>query len=82
MAGKRRTKHIPLEVNATILPSVELDPWKHRRTGMVCRTCMWFVIKSDSKLGRCRRHAPTLGGYPVVFKMDWCGDHKLDENKV
>jgi len=33
-------------------------------------------------LGRCRRHAPTMSGYPVVFEHDWCGDHKLDENKV
>lgn len=33
-------------------------------------------------LGRCRRHAPTMGGWPVVFESDWCGDHKLDENKI
>lgn len=32
-------------------------------------------------LGRCRRHAPTMGGYPVVMVNDWCGDHRLDENK-
>jgi hypothetical protein len=32
-------------------------------------------------LGRCRRHAPTMAGWPVVFVNDWCGDHKLDENK-
>ncbi len=31
-------------------------------------------------LGRCRRHAPTMNGFPVVFVNDWCGDHKLDEN--
>jgi hypothetical protein len=54
---------------------------------------MWFVPKvSDRKpggvgeqqptLGRCRRHAPTMSGYPVVFETDWCGDHKLDETKV
>lgn len=30
-------------------------------------------------LGRCRRHAPTMNGYPVVFVNDWCGDHKIDE---
>ena len=30
-------------------------------------------------LGRCRRHAPTLAGFPVVFETDWCGDHKLNE---
>lgn len=33
-------------------------------------------------LGRCRRHAPTMGGFPVVFVNDWCGDHKLDEEKL
>jgi hypothetical protein len=33
-------------------------------------------------LGRCRRHAPTMNGFPVVFAADWCGDHRLDENKV
>lgn len=31
--------------------------------------------------GRCRRHAPSMQGYPAVFGNDWCGDHKLDENK-
>jgi hypothetical protein len=48
---------------------------------------MWFVPKQpDAKLGydlgRCRRHAPTIDGYPVVFVTDWCGDHRVDENKV
>lgn len=33
-------------------------------------------------LGRCRRRAPTMNGFPVVFVNDWCGDHKLDENKI
>lgn len=33
-------------------------------------------------VGRCRRHAPTLGGWPVVFSTDWCGDHKIDENRI
>jgi hypothetical protein len=50
---------------------------------------MWFVKKQQAieagkdarDLGRCRRHAPTMNGYPVVFDDDWCGDHKLDENK-
>jgi hypothetical protein len=50
---------------------------------------MWFVskesagaIKSDvAVVGRCRRHAPTMNGYPVVFVNDWCGDHRIDENK-
>lgn len=34
------------------------------------------------RLGRCRRHAPTMNGYPACFATDWCGDHKLDENKI
>jgi len=63
------------------------DPWIHRSKKMCCCTCMWFVEKAkadDSKntaiIGRCRRHAPTMSGYPVVFETDWCGDHKIDEN--
>jgi len=64
------------------------DPWKHRSTGMKCSTCMWYVFKQTGttedrvQLGRCRRHAPTMNGYPAVFPSDWCGDHKLDENKI
>ena len=63
------------------------DPWIHRSNGMQCRTCMWFVPKErtvslNSNVGRCRRHAPTMNGYPVVYMTDWCGDHKIDENKV
>jgi hypothetical protein len=33
-------------------------------------------------LGRCRRHAPTINGFPAAWSDDWCGDHKLDEAKV
>jgi hypothetical protein len=72
----------------------EKDPWAHRSAGMKCGTCMWFVKKErpiDPKapkndprgaLGRCRRHAPTMNGYPATFETDWCGDHKLDETKI
>ena len=64
------------------------DNWKHRSENMKCRTCMWFVLKDVSvpkepnkeMLGRCRRHSPTMTGFPAVFTGDWCGDHKLDEN--
>ena len=56
---------------------------------MSCSTCMWYVVKSKSEdsentapIGRCRRHAPTMNGYPVVFETDWCGDHKLNENAL
>jgi hypothetical protein len=84
--------------NASTIPSFEgptakgpleiKDPWKHRSVGMRCQTCIWFVLKElttatgKSSVGRCRRHAPTMGGYPVVFTTDWCGDHRLDENKA
>ena len=68
------------------------DPWVHRSKGMRCTACMYFVIKKKAldtpvqvveergHIGRCRRHAPTMSGYPVVFESDWCGDHKLNEN--
>lgn len=63
-----------------------LDPWKHRAQHMRCKTCMFFVPKETQAglgtLGRCRRHAPTMGGYPAVFVEDWCGDHKIDEGKI
>jgi len=61
------------------------DPWAHRSAGMKCKTCMWHVVKEanpNSHIGRCRRHAPSMSGYPVVFVTDWCGDHKLDETKI
>jgi len=48
---------------------------------------MWYLPKVSTyegaaKVGRCRRHAPTMSGYPAVFPADWCGDHKLDETKL
>jgi len=65
------------------------DNWADKSTHC-CFTCMWFVpkqtfIPADMKvepnplgdLGRCRRHSPTLGGFPVVYESDFCGDHKL-----
>lgn len=76
---------------------VKMDKWKHRSSGMRCKTCMWFAPKVAGgpetemvggpsappiDLGRCRRHAPTMQGYPVVFVNDWCGDHKLNENSI
>ena len=65
------------------------DPWEHRSARMKCASCMWFVPKGNPEgvpalevIGRCRKRAPTMTGYPVVFGKDWCGDHKLDEEKV
>ena len=72
--------------------AVERDPWAHRSEGMRCFCCMFYVPKvipgpglepaGHAPIGRCRRHAPTMGGYPAVFPRDWCGDHKVDEGKV
>jgi hypothetical protein len=60
------------------------DNWIDKSEGMVCNTCMWFVEKQnqnysgDNMKGRCRKHCPVVQeGWPVVFKTDWCGDHKL-----
>jgi hypothetical protein len=64
------------------------DPWAKRTEGMRCKTCISFVTKSEKehegrgRLGRCRAHAPTMRGFVPVFDMDWCGDHRLDENKI
>ena len=72
------------------------DNWRDRSKGMSCATCVYYVVKERHSegaeydpetpiqiiLGRCRRHAPTMNGWPVMFPSDWCGDHKLDENKV
>jgi hypothetical protein len=46
-------------------------------------TADWAVEKMRPEavsFGRCRRHAPTMSGFPATFGSDWCGDHKLDEN--
>lgn len=72
-------------------PDQTFDPWAHRSKRMRCESCMWFVEKENPShppgtprllFGRCRRHAPTMSGYPAVFGSDWCGDHKLDERRI
>jgi hypothetical protein len=80
-------KYVPLEIKKDQGPIS--DPWKHRSAGMRCQSCMWYVPKEGAPVstekgsfGRCRRHAPTMGGFPAVFGMDWCGDHRLDEAKL
>jgi len=68
------------------------DNWVHRSSKMLCSSCMYYVPKISNAsstepapvtiaVGRCRRRAPTISGWPVMFPTDWCGDHKLDENK-
>lgn len=63
-------------------PVMPDDNWGHRSFGMRCRTCMWYVPKGTTKLGRCRHNAPTLDGWPAVYESDWCGQHKLNEDVV
>lgn len=58
------------------------DNWKHRGLKMKCATCIWYVEKQATVLGRCRRHAPKLSGWPAVYETDWCGDHKISERCV
>jgi hypothetical protein len=55
---------------------------------MRCKTCISFVKKGEKideekgAFGRCRAHAPTMRGFVPVWETDWCGDHRLDENKI
>lgn len=65
------------------------DNWTNRGTFMRCHTCMWFVQKHteaiqrvDHLIGRCRRNAPTMSGWPVIYSDDWCGQHKINEARV
>lgn len=70
------------------IKQLDKDNWSNR-SGMICKTCAFFVLKKsnamqkeDHLIGRCRKHAPTMNGFPVVFSSDWCGDHKLHEDKI
>lgn len=71
--------------NKTV-PIVNRDNWRHRSARMSCESCMAFVSKEGGHpdIGRCRNHSPNQSqrGWPVVFKNDWCLDHKLDETKI
>ena len=67
------------------------DKWD-RKTNFNCDSCMFYVPKRDALIagqvidtpeGRCRRNAPTMTGYPVVYAdRDWCGEHKIGSNPV
>lgn len=57
------------------------DNWKDKATGMVCSTCTNYVPKNEY-IGRCRRNAPTMKGFPAVFPSDWCGEHKMNDALV
>ncbi len=84
---EQKLQYRPDVVRQGAIAGASVDPWAQRNKGMKCMTCVWFVPKElatlgTGKVGRCRRHAPTMGGYPVVYQTDWCGDHRLDENKA
>ena len=56
---------------------------RDRKTSFNCDSCMFFAPKNPGPRGRCRRHAPTRMGYPVVdAHNDWCGEHKINPNLV
>jgi hypothetical protein len=78
VAGEKATCYVAVNsegpITAASFAITSEDPWKHRSEGMKCKTCM-FVCNM-----RCRRHAPTMQGYPAVYPDDWCGDHKLDKS--
>lgn len=64
-----------------------VDNWGNRSFKCVCLCCMYYHEKTSTAeksivVGRCRRRAPTVSGWPVVFPTDTCGDHKIDENKI
>ena len=44
----------------------------------ICKNCRWFLRKQETKAGRCRKHSPTMEGFPSVIEIDWCGDFRLD----
>jgi hypothetical protein len=58
------------------MPGPWIDPWLTSEPR--CRTCKYHVASPDgNQKGRCRRHAPTVEGYPMSYTdYDWCGDHK------
>jgi hypothetical protein len=57
------------------------DNWKDKST-LVCKTCIYFVEKMCD-VGRCRFNPPVVvNGWPVVMEDDWCGQHKLDVEKM
>ncbi len=42
------------------------------------KTCMFYKAK-ESAVGRCRKNAPTINGWPDVSANDWCGQHKRNK---
>jgi hypothetical protein len=45
-------------------------------TNFCCATCMFYANF------RCKRHAPTMGGFPAVMPTDVCGDHRMGKETM
>lgn len=72
---KHRSEGMRCKTCMWFVPKLILESRKHE-LGFVDEKLKLFDV------GRCRRHAPTMSGYPVVYVNDWCGDHRIDENKI
>jgi len=70
----------PVDQASNAVPIRPIDNWADK-AAFVCATCMWFMVKGPvfghSDMGRCRKKAPTLQGWPAMFSTDFCGDHKI-----
>ncbi len=76
--GKEPISEIPIKFNRYKPFSLNpKDNWNNRSQQMTCQTCMYF------RNMRCRRHAPTMQGFPAVYPNDpGCGPHKLDKEAM
>lgn len=48
----------------------------------LCATCAHYVddgrvAATGMEIGNCRRNAPTGTGWPQVYALDFCGQHRL-----
>jgi hypothetical protein len=48
----------------------------------VCATCAYYVDNgrvpvTGMEIGNCRRNAPSHTGWPQVYALDFCGQHRL-----
>lgn len=79
---QHRSKEMRCKTCMFYVPKVPIDHLVGTPEVCVERNVGELPAGAETILGRCRRNAPTMKGYPVVFETDWCGEHKLDENKV
>ncbi len=43
-----------------------------------CDTCTWYHSIREDKSGQCRRYAPTINGWRIVYNDEWCGEHEVN----